>query len=291
MTINVAIRHRTSYQFDRPVDIMPHVIRLRPAPHCRTIITHYALTVEPDNYIIHWQQDPFANHVARLTFPSKAESLHFIVDLSARIKHMNPFDFIMEPDAATYPFQYDRQLARALRPYLEVTESSPELDQWVAEADISTRPTIELLVAENQRVHDNIAYTTRWEPGIMTCAEVIGQRRGSCRDSSWLLILTLRKLGIAARFVSGYTIQLQADDNGKPANLIQEGDYSELHAWVEVFLPGAGWIGLDPTSGLLTNAGHIPLACTPDPMDAAPITGATSPCEVQFSYRTELVHF
>jgi len=290
MTINVAIRHQTNYRFDRTVDIMPHIVRLRPAPHCRTIITHYALAVEPDSHYIHWQQDPFANHVARLVFRQPADSLHFIVDLTARIQHFNPFDFFIEDNAASFPFQYDERLHKALSLYLEVTDQSPALADWVAAADTQSRSTIEFLIDENRRTHELIDYVIRHESGVMTCAEVLASGRGSCRDSSWLLMQSLRSLGIAARFVSGYLIQVQTDDNGKPAKLVQESDYSELHAWVEVFLPGAGWIGLDPTSGMLANAGHIPLACTADPADAAPISGSTGICEVEFSYRNELVH-
>lgn len=290
MTINVAIRHQTSYRFDRMVDIFPHTVRLRPAPHCRTIITQYSLTVEPGGYFIHWQQDPFANHVARLVFQQQSDNLHFIVDLTAQIHHFNPFDFFIEADAATFPFQYDQRLRRALSLYLEVTDHSNALSDWLAGADTRTRPTIEFLVDENRRTETEIEYIVRHEPGVMACTDVLSSRKGSCRDSSWLLIQSLRSMGIAARFVSGYLIQIQSDRHGKPASLIQEGDYSELHAWVEVFLPGAGWVGLDPTSGLLTNAGHIPLACTADPADAAPISGATGICKVDFSYRNELVH-
>lgn len=279
MSRQVSIRHLTRYRFDRPVDIMPHMIRLRPAPHCRTPVTRYRLHIDPSSHFLHWQQDPFTNHVARLVFSEPCQALTIDVELTAVLTPFNPFDFFLEPDAATFPFSYPESLLRGLMPFLQADEHDPELMAWVEEGRSGGRDTIGFLVEENRRTHQAIEYLQRFEPGVQTCRETLRERRGSCRDSSWLLMQTLRHLGLAARFVSGYLIEV--DDEGS-------GGFTGLHAWVEVFVPGAGWIGLDPTSGLLASEGHIPLACAPDVGNTAPVTGATSPCNVTMEYHNEI---
>lgn len=280
MTARVSIRHETTYDFDRPATIMPHIIRLRPVPHSRTVITDYSLQVEPVSHFIHWQQDPFANHIARLVFTRPARRLRLTVKLTADLKPVNPFDFFIESSAEQYPFQYEQRMHKALLPCLEIVDRSDSMTHWVEGADRQRQPTIEFITAENRRVRDAVDYNIRHEPGVLSCSEVLQAGRGSCRDSSWLLVQTLRHHGIAARFVSGYMIHLKDD--------AEQAEFSELHAWAEAYIPGAGWIGLDPTSGLLATEGHIPLACAPDPEDTAPVEGNTSICGVKFSYRNEL---
>ena len=290
MSIRVALEHRTSYRFDRPVRLSPHVVRLRPAPHCRTPVLSYSLTVTPRNHFINWQQDPFGNQLARLVFPEPARELTVTVDLVADLVVVNPFDFFVEESAARYPFSYDAALARELAAYLSDgsdDEPSPLLAQWLQ--DWSNGPAspgpdgqaiVDFLVALNQLVFRSVAYTTRMEAGVQTPDETLEKKLGSCRDSAWLLVQILRRLGFAARFVSGYLVQLRPDDvplDGPPGPL---ADFTDLHAWAEAYLPGAGWIGLDPTSGLLAGEGHLPLVCSPHPSSAAPISGAIEPCEV-----------
>ena len=290
MSIRVALEHRTSYRFDRAVRLSPHVVRLRPAPHCRTPVLSYSLTVTPSNHFINWQQDPFGNQLARLVFPEPARELTVTVDLVADLVVVNPFDFFVEESAARYPFSYDAALARELAAYLSDgsdDEPSPLLAQWLQ--DWSNGPAspgpdgqaiVDFLVALNQLVFGSVAYTTRMEPGVQTPDETLEKQLGSCRDSAWLLVQILRRLGFAARFVSGYLVQLRPDDvplDGPPGPL---ADFTDLHAWAEAYLPGAGWIGLDPTSGLLAGEGHLPLVCSPHPSTAAPISGAIEPCEV-----------
>jgi len=288
MAIHVGLRHTTEYRFDRPIAIGPHVVRLRPAPHCRTPILSYALKVEPQQHFIHWQQDAFGNYLARLVFPEPAHELRFEVGLIAEMVVINPFDFFLEEEGEHYPFRYDELLARDLAPYLEIRESGPRLLKWLAGVDRSRRRTVDFLVDLNQRLHEDVAYTIRMEPGVQSAEETLARAIGSCRDSAWLLVQALRHVGLAARFVSGYLVQLVADAKSLDGPSGPTHDFTDLHAWAEVYVPGGGWLGLDPTSGLFAGEGHLPLACTPDPVSAAPITGATAVTTVEFSYANEV---
>lgn len=321
MSIRVSLHHETTYRFARPVRVFPHQVRLRPAPHTRTRIEAYSLTVTPADHFLNWQQDPFGNWIARLVFPEATEELSFKVELVADMTAINPFDFFVEDYAQLFPFEYPRQLTRDLAPYLRrvgadedgtsasvvdedqqptgtgriASPSEDDVDRWI---DEHLRPTgildgdtntNDFLVAVNRAVRDSVGYTTRMEVGVQTPAQTLDLAIGSCRDSAWLLVAVLRRLGIAARFVSGYLIQLTSDVvpiDGGPAG--PTADFTDLHAWTEAFIPGAGWIGLDPTSGLLAGEGHIPLSATPEPESAAPITGATEVVDVDFSFANEV---
>ncbi|MEO0529409.1 MAG: transglutaminase family protein, partial [Planctomycetota bacterium] len=284
MSIRVALHHRTSYRYDRPISIGPQVIRLRPAPHARTPIESYSLAVGPADHFVNWQQDPFGNYLARCVFNEKATQLEFTVDLTASLSAINPFDFFTEPEAEKFPFVYDGETRGNLKPYFALGDTGPQLHQLLGTIDRTPRKTIDFLVELNQRLEQIVDYTVRMEPGVQTCEETLTKKSGSCRDSAWLLCQTLRHLGFASRFVSGYLIQLTADQKSLDGPSGPEADFTDLHAWTEVYLPGAGWIGLDPTSGLFAGEGHIPLACTPQPTSAAPITGGHEPCEVEFDF-------
>ncbi len=290
MSIHVALEHRTHYAFDRAVAIGPHVVRLRPAPHSRTPVLSYSLSIEPADHFINWQQDAFGNFLARLVFPEKATELSITVDLVADLTVVNPFDFFVEPDAEHYPFAYGADERRDLAPYVETDPAGPLLREWLAEVKVPDQGEhiVDFLVALNQRLQADIAYTTRMEPGVQTPEQTLGLALGSCRDSGWLLVQVLRHLGLAARFVSGYLVQLSPDVRPLDGPPGPERDFTDLHAWCEVYIPGAGWIGLDPTSGLFAGEGHIPLACTPRPSTAAPVSGATDPCEVTLTYTNEV---
>jgi len=289
MAIRVAINHKTEYRYDRPVSLSPHTVRLRPAAHTRTPIQSYSLKVFPQKHFLNWQQDPFGNYLARLVFPEKTMKFSVEVDLVAEMVVINPFDFFLDEDANHYPFKYDEQLASELTPYRIIKESGPLLMQWVAGIDRSRMQTNDFLVALNQVLQKHIDYNIRMEPGIQTCEETLTLRRGSCRDTAWLLVQILRHLGLASRFVSGYLIQLRSDEKSLDGPSGPENDFTDLHAWAEVYLPGAGWVGLDPTSGLFAGEGHIPLACSPHPVSAAPITGATDEAEVEFNFHNKVV--
>jgi len=284
MTIRVAIHHKTTYDFDRFVNIAPHVLRLRPAPHSRTHVSAYTLKVLPEDHFINWQQDPFGNYQARLVFPERSKKLEFEVEVIADMTAYNPFDFFVEEYAEAFPFTYDEQLTKELTPYMEKCPLKPRLRKWLATVPTEKTPINDFLVLLNQRLEQEIDYGLRFEPGVQTPEKTLELKKGSCRDTSWLLVQILRHLGLAARFVSGYLVQLTSDIKSLDGPSGPEEDFTDLHAWCEVYLPGAGWVGLDPTSGLFASEGHIPLACTPSPESAAPISGATGKCEVEFSY-------
>ena len=290
MSIRVALHHKTDYLYDQLIQLTPHLIRLRPAPHTRTPVHHYSLKVEPKEHFIHWQQDPFGNHVASFTFREKTRRFSVEVDLVVEMVTINPFDFFVEEYAEHWPFDYEAHLKKDLSPYLELKEQGELLRAWVERVPRDKRRCIDLLVELNQQLSQDIGYVIRMEPGVQRCEQTLSLAKGSCRDSAWLLVQILRNLGLAARFVSGYLVQLAPDMKSLDGPSGPEEDFTDLHAWCEVYVPGAGWIGLDPTSGLFAGEGHIPLACTPDPVSAAPITGAYlgKKAEVHFEFENSV---
>ena len=284
MSIHVALSHITHYTYDRTVTLGPQIVRLRPAPHSRTQILSYSLKVEPLDHFLNWQQDPFANYQARLVFPTPTREFKVTVDMVVDMVTLNPFDFFLEPDAEEFPFKYSESMARELAPYLITEPATPLVKAYLEKIDLTPRRTNDFLVQVNQQLQKDIKYTIRMEPGVQTPEQTLELALGSCRDTGWLLVQLLRHMGLAARFVSGYLIQLKADVKSLDGPSGTEKDFTDLHAWAEVFLPGAGWVGLDPTSGLMAGEGHIPLACTPEPSSAAPIEGGVDESEVVFTH-------
>jgi uncharacterized protein (DUF2126 family)/transglutaminase-like putative cysteine protease len=284
LSIHVALHHITHYRYDRPVSLGPQIVRLRPAPHCRTRILGYSLSVQPAKHFINWQQDPQANYLARLTFPDKTSELRIEVDLVAEMSVFNPFDFFLEPYAQQFPFKYEAGEQRELAPYLATLPLTPRLADYLESIPRRETRTTDFLVDLNVRLSRDIRYLIRMEPGVQTPEVTLANASGSCRDSSWLLAQLLRHLGLATRFVSGYLIQLTPDVKSLDGPSGPTADFTDLHAWCEVYLPGAGWIGLDPTSGLLAGEGHIPLACTPEPSTAAPVSGLVEESKVEFEH-------
>jgi uncharacterized protein (DUF2126 family) len=287
MSIHVALNHITHYRYDRPINLGPQIVRLRPAPHSRTRILSYSMRVEPATHFINWQQDPQSNYLARLVFPDKTTSFRIEIDLVAEMAVLNPFDFFLEPSAEHYPFTYDAEAAHELAPYMVKApelKDAPVFQAYLSGVSRTKTPTNDWLVALNQKLQRDIGYLVRLEPGVQTPEETLVKASGSCRDTGWLLVQLMRHLGLAARFVSGYLIQLKSDVRSLDGPSGTEIDFTDLHAWCEVFLPGAGWIGLDPTSGLLAGEGHIPLACSPEPGSAAPVSGSIDDCETVFEH-------
>ena len=285
MALHVALTHRTSYRYDHAVTLGPQTIRLRPAPHARTPILAYSLKISPEPHFLNWQQDPQGNFLARVVFPEKVTHFEVSVDLVADMATINPFDFFLEPEAEEFPFTYDPVLDQELAPFRNCAAVGPKLAELITEVDRTKRRTIDFLIDLNRMVQERTAYIVRLEPGVWSPEETLANARGSCRDSAWLLVQLARNLGLAARFVSGYLIQLVADV--KPIDGGAEGptsDFTDLHAWAEIYLPGAGWIGMDATSGLMTGEGHIPLAASPEPQSAAAISGGVEEAEVEFDF-------
>jgi uncharacterized protein (DUF2126 family)/transglutaminase-like putative cysteine protease len=273
LNITVALHHLTRYVYDRPVVLGPQTIRLRPAAHTRTQVKAYSLKVTPAGHFINWHQDTFGNFVARVLFPEPVQEFGIEVDLLAEIRAFNPFDFFLDSYAEKFPFEYEAGVREELAPYLEIKESGPALQKLIKSIDRSPQRTIDFLVGINQQLNALLTYTVRLEPGIQACEESLTLGSGSCRDMTWLLCQALRHMGLATRFASGYLIQLAPDEKSLDGPSGTATDFTDLHAWTEVFLPGAGWVGLDPTSGMFAGEGHIPLCCTANPSSAAPVTG------------------
>jgi len=284
MSIHVALHHITHYRYDRRVNLGPQTVRLRPAPHCRSRILSYSLKVSPKDHYVNWQQDPQANYLARLVFPETTNEFRVEVDLVAEMAVINPFDFFLEPRAEHYPFEYAPWEEDELAPYLKREPLTPLFERYLCAVPREKIRSVNFLVELNRRLASMIKYLIRLEPGVQTPEETLTKGSGSCRDSGWLLVQLLRYLGLAARFVSGYLIQLTPDVKSLDGPSGPEKDFTDLHAWAEVYLPGAGWIGLDPTSGLFAGEGHLPLACTPEPRSASPVTGTIDECKVEFSH-------
>jgi uncharacterized protein (DUF2126 family) len=284
MSFLVGLHHVTAYRYDRLVSLGPQIIRLRPAPHSRTAIKSYALKVLPANHFVNWQQDPHGNWIARYVFPEKTKEFAIAVDFVADMQVINPFDFFVEPYADVFPFEYPEALRTDLAAFLEPEPAGPLLAVFLGTLSREPMNTVNYLVALNQKLQTMIRYVTRMEPGVQTPEETLQAGSGSCRDSAWLLVQILRHLGMPARFVSGYLIQLRPDLKPLDGPAGATEDFTDLHAWTEVYIPGAGWIGFDPTSGMLCAEGHLPVAATPHHNSAAPITGAVDAAEVDFSF-------
>jgi len=284
MALKVVLSHKTHYKYDKYISLSPHTIRLRPAPHSRTKIEAYSMKITPANHYINWQQDPYGNYIARVVFPDKIKEFGIDVEVIADLVAINPFDFFVEEYAENFPFKYKKELKEELKPYFKVEENGKALTKFIDTLDLKERTINDMLVYLNTEVYNYLDYTVRLESGVQSCEYTLDKKLGSCRDYAWLFVNILRKLGFAARFVSGYLVQLKQDEKSLDGPSGPEEDFTDLHAWTEVYLPGAGWVGLDATSGLFAGEGHIPLACTAHYDAAHAIEGLSDKCETEFEF-------
>ena len=271
----IALRHCIHSRFDRPVALSTHWLRLRPAPHTRGRLTAFSLRVEPALHFLNWVRDPFENHLARLDLPEPVTHMVVEVEIIAELAAVNPFDFLLDADAVRHPFRYPPQLARELAPYLSPVACGDATGRWVSHLERGPVATLDRLEQVNRavnqqfRVHDDPDPL----PGPVDLEQVVGTGAGSSWELAWLLTVALRSLGLAARFCSGYRVIL-----------VESGpDHAEHCAWSEVYLPGAGWVGLDPAAGVFTGECHVPLATAPEPSRVGPLLGYREACEEQCS--------
>jgi len=271
MSARVAIVHHIEQSFDRPVRLSTHWLRLRPAPETRARVTAYSLELDAEPHFLNWLRDPFENHLARLDLPEPLVRLGITVEVLADLEPVNPFDFLAEPEAAEYPFSYQVQLRKELAPYLNSGEPTPRLQSWFETLDRARTSTVERLTITNQRVHAFAQHPVSGAAGQLDLEALLARGTGTCWELAWLLTLSLRDLGLAARFTCGYRVVLAEPPGAE--------DGVSLHTWSETFVPGAGWLGLDPSTGLFTDETYIPLACAPDPMLVLPIVGSREVCQ------------
>jgi uncharacterized protein (DUF2126 family)/transglutaminase-like putative cysteine protease len=275
VTTRIAITHRIDRSFSKTIELATHWVRLRPAPEAPARITAYSLQLEPLPHFVNWLRDPFENHIARLDLPEPLPYLNLAVEILAELEPKNPFDFLVEPYAAKHPFEYTEQQQKELAPYLALGELSARTRAFfetLKRAPVATiqrvSETVDTLMAAFPDFVPAPINSTQGPPDLEA---LFAKGTGSAWDLAWLFTLSLRELGLATRFVCGYHVQLaEAED---------QHDSVRMHAWTQAFIPGAGWLGIDPSSGLFTNEMFIPLSSGADPTRVQPLVGTRAPCE------------
>ena len=265
----LTVEHTNVYRYTRPVELTVHRLMLRPAESHSLTIRSESLTVSPPHHLT-WEHDVFYNSLTRVHFPDKTEELKIETRYEVEQFNLNPFDFVCEIYTNELPFAYQGDDASDLVPYLQpqFPEDEGVVREWLKPfLDSAGRAkTLDFLLNLNSAIAADFSYGRREAPGTQRPAETLALRTGSCRDFALLLMEAGRHMGLATRYVSGYLCS-GADE------AVPEEAYNSTHAWTEIYLPGAGWKGFDPTSGILAAGYHVRVAATRNPAQATPIRG------------------
>ncbi|MDA1039661.1 MAG: transglutaminase family protein [Planctomycetota bacterium] len=259
--MRLAIRYRAEYRYDASASLSTHVLRLFPRPDPVLRIERQSFATVPDAQV-QFRRDLFDNVVATGFFPDEMTALGIDLDLDLLVPERNPFDFLLEPRGLRIPCRYTPEEHHLLAPFLRPTQPTA----WPEPLAVASRPMIEGLIGMNRWIADAIGYERREEGDPLPVGETLARGRGACRDVAVLMAEALRHNGIAARLVSGYLFEGDAADDDRRAA-------GAMHAWTEAYLPGAGWLGLDPTHGVLCDHCFIPVAVGLVPADIAPVSG------------------
>ena len=263
--MKLGIRYETEYSYDEPVGFSPHDVRLFPKTNRFIRLRRFDFGTRPAA-TTRFSQDVFDNTVASCFFPERSLELHLQLAIDLELEERDPFHFLLENYAVDLPFSYEPLLQSILEPYRRRRSSGVlKLDAWTAPTKDKPRSTVSTLVELNQTIHESIGYERREEGVARDPEKTLQLGRGACRDVAVLLAEIGREMGLAARLASGYL--RETDPKTKRA----EGS---LHAWTELFLPGAGWVGLDATNGIFCNHNFITAAVGLTPADITPISGS-----------------
>jgi transglutaminase-like putative cysteine protease len=259
--MKLTITYRAEYRYERRVSLSPHLVRLFPRDALQARVLKLDFATNPGGSV-HWRHDLFDNVVAQCFYPRDDDRLVYRLDAEIVAEERNPFGFLLDSRALQWPAEYIPREREVLAAFMVAEQT----DLPSALRPISGSETVNALVAMNQWIHTHIAYERREEGEAYAPDETLSLRRGACRDTAVLLAAALRMQGLAARLVSGFLWEGVGDPAERKAD-------SALHAWTEVFLPGAGWVGLDPSNGVLADHHYLAAAVGILPSDIAPVSG------------------
>lgn len=260
------ISHLTEYRFFDNVTLQPHKLLLRPREGPEVHIESSSLLISP-RHRTKWHRDALDNSTAIVEFMEMAQTLSINSEVIIQHYEDNPLDFLVEDYAVNYPFQYDHRELAELQPFLQPVYRNDyaAIQNWFSQIGISQSQTQTYVLLDHmcKNIMSFFAYIVREEPGVQSPAQTLACGRGSCRDFAALFIDGCRNLGLASRFVSGYAHAPNSEQWS-----------STTHAWAEVYLPGAGWRGFDPTAGEVTGSRHIAVAVARHPETVPPVAGS-----------------
>lgn len=264
----LSVRHVTAYAYAKPVGFGEHRMMFRPRDSYDQRLIDANLSVLPEPASVTWVHDVFGNCVTNVSFNSTSSDLRFETNIVLDHTPQLAPQFLTDPAAKMWPLEYDADVLPDLTPYLKVHHPSAELERWARQFTRSglATETGHLLMTMTMGVRESFQYSRRTDPGTQPPEVTIAQRRGTCRDFAWLMIEACRSLGFAARFVTGYIYVPSRD-----ANSVRGG--GSTHAWVQVFVPGAGWIEFDPTNGIVGSRDLIRVGVARTPRQAMPLSG------------------